>query len=395
MTRPMLRQDWSFSALAAGFLAVLVSYAGPLLILFQAAQVGMVPPDIVASWVWAISIGAAVSGIALSWWFKAPVITAWSAPGTALLVTLFPAMPLDEVVGAYLVAAVLIGLIGITGMFDRLMRLIPRGVAYGMMAGILFQFGLRAFKSMEALPLLTAAMVVGYLLFKRRWPRYHMVLVLALGLVLTVLQPHAPWPALDLRPTLPVFTAPAWSWSATFSLAIPLVLVSLSGQFMPGMAILHAAGYRLEARPIIAATSAVSVFTAFFGGITTVLAAITAALCTGRDAHEDPRRRYVAGLANGLFYLIGGTFGGLIVWLFAVLPGPFVAVLAGLALTGAITSNVLGAVTDEPHREAAILTFLATASGVSFLGLGSAFWGVALGSLTCLVNHPRTRQTPG
>jgi benzoate membrane transport protein len=171
--------------------------------------------------------------------------------------------------------------------------------------------------------------------------------------------------------------------------------VSLSGQFMPGMAILHAAGYRLEARPIIAATSAVSVFTAFFGGITTVLAAITAALCTGRDAHEDPRRRYVAGLANGLFYLIGGTFGGLIVWLFAVLPGPFVAVLAGLALTGAITSNVLGAVTDEPHREAAILTFLATASGVSFLGLGSAFWGVALGSLTCLVNHPRTRQTPG
>ncbi|WP_298009267.1 benzoate/H(+) symporter BenE family transporter [uncultured Aquabacterium sp.] len=391
----MLRQDWSFSALAAGFLAVLVSYAGPLLILFQAAQVGMVPPDIVASWVWAISIGAAVSGIALSWWFKAPVITAWSAPGTALLVTLFPAMPLDEVVGAYLVAAVLIGLIGITGMFDRLMRLIPRGVAYGMMAGILFQFGLRAFKSMEALPLLTAAMVVGYLLFKRRWPRYHMVLVLALGLVLTVLQPHAPWPALDLRPTLPVFTAPAWSWSATFSLAIPLVLVSLSGQFMPGMAILHAAGYRLEARPIIAATSAVSVFTAFFGGITTVLAAITAALCTGRDAHEDPRRRYVAGLANGLFYLIGGTFGGLIVWLFAVLPGPFVAVLAGLALTGAITSNVLGAVTDEPHREAAILTFLATASGVSFLGLGSAFWGVALGSLTCLVNHPRTRQTPG
>lgn len=390
----MLRKDWSFSALAAGFLAVLVSYAGPLLILFQAAQVGMVPPDIVASWVWAISIGAAVSGIALSWWFKAPVITAWSAPGTALLVTLFPAMPLDEVVGAYLIAAVLTGLIGITGMFDRLMRLIPKGVAYGMMAGILFQFGLRAFKSMEALPLLTAAMVIGYLVFKRHWPRYHMVLVLALGLALTVLQPHAPWPTLDLRPTLPVFTTPDWSWSATFSLAIPLVLVSLSGQFMPGMAILHAAGYRLDARPIIAATSAVSVFTAFFGGITTVLAAITAALCTGRDAHEDPRRRYVAGLANGLFYLIGGTFGGLIVWLFAVLPGPFVAVLAGLALTGAITSNVLGAVTDEPHREAAILTFLATASGVSFLGLGSAFWGVVLGSLACWVNHRRTQPKP-
>ncbi|MFN3887025.1 MAG: benzoate/H(+) symporter BenE family transporter [Aquabacterium sp.] len=389
----MLRQDWSVSAVTAGFIAVLVSYAGPLLILFQAAQVGMVPPDIVASWVWAISIGAAVSGIALSAWFKVPVITAWSAPGSALLVTLLPDMPLSEVVGAYLTAAVLIGVIGLSGLFDRLMQLIPRGVAYGMMAGILFQFGLRAFKSMEALPLLTGCMLVGYLVFKRRWPRYHMVWVLGLALLLAVLQPHPSWPALSLRPTVPTLTWPVWTWSATFSLALPLVLVSLSGQFMPGMAILQAAGYRVAARPLIAVTSAVSIVTALFGGITTVLAAITAALCTGRDAHEDPGRRYVAGLSNGLFYLIGGTFGGLIVWLFAVLPGPFVAVLAGLALTGAITSNVLGAVTDEAHREPAILTFLATASGVSFLGLGSAFWGVLVGALACAIQARRPRAS--
>lgn len=385
-----LRTDWSLSSIAAGFLAVLVSYAGPLVIFFQAAQMAQAPADMVASWVWAISIGAAVSGIVLSWWLKVPVITAWSAPGTALLVTLFPGLSLNEAVGAYITAAALIGLIGITGMFDRLMRFIPQGVAYGMMAGILFQFGARAFASMPTLPLLTAGMVLGYLVFKRLWPRYHMVLVLALGLLLTACLPHAPWPSPDLRPTWPVFISPTWNWSSTFSLALPLALVSLSGQFMPAMAILRSAGYDTEARPIILVTSAVSMVTALFGGITTVLAAITAALCTGKEAHADPRKRYVAGLANGLVYLIGGSFGGLLIWLFAVLPPSFVAVLAGLALMGAITSNVMGAVKDEAHREAAMLTFLATASGVSFMGLGSAFWGVTLGSLACAVNHRRS-----
>jgi len=389
-----LRNDWSFSSLVAGFLAVLVSYAGPLVIFFQAAQVAHAPADMVASWVWAISIGAAVSGIVLSWWLKVPVITAWSAPGTALLLPLFPALSLNEAVGAYITAALLIGLIGLTGLFDRLMRFIPQGVASGMMAGILFQFGARAFKSMEAMPLLSAGMVLGYLVFKRQWPRYHMVLVLALGLLITASQAHAPWSPPPLHLTLPVFIVPHWTWASTFSLALPLALVSLSGQFMPGMAILRGAGYPVEARPLIAVTSLVSVFTAFAGGITTVLAAITAALCTGKEAHADPSKRYVAGLANGLFYLVGGSFAGTLIWLFAALPKPFVAVLAGLALMGAITSNVMGAVKDEAHREAAMLTFLATASGVSFMGLGSAFWGVLLGALACLVNQRRAAAQP-
>jgi len=384
-----LRADLSLSALMAGFLAVLVSYAGPLVIFFQAAQVAQAPPEVVASWVWAISIGAALSGIVLSWRLRVPVITAWSAPGTALLVTLFPGVSLSDAVGAYLTAAVLIGIVGLSGMFDRLMRFIPQGVAFGMMAGILFQFGTRAFAAMPTLPVLSVGMVLAYVLCKRCWPRYHMVLVLALGVVLTAWMPHAPWPRLDLSPTWPVFTRPSWSWASTFSLALPLALVSLSGQFMPGMAILRGAGYTVEARPILLVTACVSLLTACFGGITTVLAAITAALCTGKESHAEPGKRYVAGLANGLFYLIGGSFGGLLIWLFAVLPPALVALLAGLALVGAITSNVMGAVKDEAHRDAAMLTFLATASGVSFLGLGSAFWGVVLGVLVCAVNHRR------
>jgi benzoate membrane transport protein len=375
----VLKRDWSVSAVTAGFLAVLISYAGPLLIFFQAARAAHAPPDMISSWVLGISLGAAVSGIVLSWWLKVPVITAWSAPGTALLITLFPSMSLAEAVGAYLTAAGLIFLIGVTGSFDKLTQRIPRGVCYGMMAGILFQFGARAFKAVESLPALTLCMVAGYLVAKRFWPRYHLVLVLALGVALTAGMGSIQGQALSLSLARPAFIHPEWSWASTLSLAVPLVMVSLTGQFLPGMAILRSAGYATPARPILVATSVASALVAPLGGITIVLASITAALCTGREAHDDPARRYVAGIANGVFYLVGGCLGGSLIGLLSALPPEFVAVLAGLALIGAITANVLGAASDPEHREAAIITFLVTASGLSFLGLGSAFWGVVIG----------------
>jgi len=380
----MLKRDLSVSALTAGFLAVLISFAGPLLIYFQAAQSAHASPEMLASWVWAICMGAGVSGIVLSWWFKAPVVTAWSAPGTALLITLFPHLSLNEAVGAYLTAGAIILAIGLSGSFDALMRHIPKGVAAGMMAGILFQFGAKAFKAVEMLPALTLCMVVAFLVFKRWRPRYHMLMVLALGVLLTAFSPMGKsiaWSQMPLSLTVPVFIQPQWSWGSTLSLAIPLVVVSLSGQYLPGMAILRAAGYDTAAKPIMVGTSVASLAVACFGGITIVLAAITAALCTGRDAHEEPGKRYIAGVANGVFYIVGGSMVGTVLWLFAALPPAFVAVLAGLALLGAITANITNAVMDSEHREAAILTFLVTSSGMAFMGLGSAFWGVVVGSL--------------
>ena len=383
--KPTLSRDWSVSAIAAGFLAVLISYSGPAVIFFQAADVAHVSGDMIASWIWGISIGAGVSGLLLSWALRVPVITAWSAPGTALLITLFPAITLNQAVGAYITAAVIILLIGVSGSFDRIMRRIPPGIAAGMMAGILFQFGVNAFKSASTMPTLTFGMVVAYVVFRRLVPRYSIVLVLASGVILAMLLGTTNIGGLELQLTTPVFIAPEWTWGTTLSLALPLVLVSLTGQFLPGMAILHLSGYRTPARPIITATSLASLGVAFFGGITIVVAAITAALCTGRDAHEDPARRYVAGIANGVFYLIGGTFAGTIVMVFAALPREFIAVLAGLALIGAIAANVTAVVREEDHREASVITFLATASGMSFLGLGSAFWGVVIGGFAYLV----------
>lgn len=383
--------DWSLSAVAAGFLAVLISYAGPLVIFFQAAQAAHVPDAMVASWVWAISVGAAVSGIYASWRWKAPVVTAWSAPGTALLVSLFPGLSLNEAVGAYITAAVILLLIGVSGTFDRLMRLIPKGIAAGMMAGILFQFGTHAFAAASAMPVLAFSMIAVYVVGRRWWPRYCIVVVLLVGIALAMALGLTHFEGVSLEFAHPVFIAPHWTLSSTLSLAIPLVVVSLTGQFLPGMAVLRGSGYDTPARPIMTATSVASIGVAFFGGITIVIAAITAALCTGKDAHDDPARRYVAGIANGVFYLIGGTFAGAIVMLFAALPKPFVAILAGLALIGAIASNVMGAIEDREHREASIITFLATASGLTLFGLGSAFWGIVIGSAAALVLKPAQR----
>jgi benzoate membrane transport protein len=287
----MRASDWSISAVAAGFLAVLVSYSGPLVIFYQAAQAGHMPNEVFASWVWGISIGAAVSGIFLSWKLKVPVITAWSAPGTALLITLFPALSIHEAVGAYITAAVILLAIGLSGYFDRLMARIPTGIASGMMAGILFQFGVNAFRAIGSLPLLTCGMIAVYLLLKRFFPRYSIVLLLLAGLAMAVLTGNTHFSTVRLELVTPQWISPAWSWSSTFSLALPLVLTTLAGQYLPGMAVLKGAGYRSPVRPILVANSLASLLVALSGGITIAIASITAAICTGRDAHEDPSRR--------------------------------------------------------------------------------------------------------
>lgn len=374
-----LLKDLSLPAIVAGFLAVLVSYSGPLAILFQAGASAGISDEMMTSWVWAISMGAAVSGIILSIWLKAPVVTAWSAPGTALLVALFPGLSLNEAVGAYITAAVIIFVIGVSGTFDTFVRAIPKGIAAGMMAGILFQFGVGAFTAIETTPALAIGMLLSYVVFRRLFPKYTLVLLLIAGVILAVVLEGASLSGVRLSIAVPQFIEPEWNLGSTLSLAIPLVLVSLTGQFLPGMAILQGAGYPVRAKPIIGVTSLVSLPMAFFGGITTVVAAITAAICTGKDAHEDPSRRYVAGVFNGVFYLVGGLFAGTIVSLFTSLPAAFVAVLAGLALLGAIAGNLFAALEDASHREASLITFIVTASGMSVFGLSSAFWGVVIG----------------
>ena len=375
----MMPKDWAVTAWVAGFLAVLISYAGPLVIFIQAAQAGNISHAELTSWIWAISLGSGVSGLLLSWWLKQPIITAWSAPGTALLLTLFPGVGMPEVVGAYLTAAVIVIVIGISGYFEKIVRFIPKGIAAGMMAGILFQFGMQAFRASMDLPSVVFAMVAAYLISKRLWPRYTIVLVALTGFAVAFAMGTTNLQVLALTVATPVFVAPQFSIGVFFSFTVPLVLVSLTGQYLPGMAVLQLAGYRTPSRAVVTGTGLASLLTACFGGITIVLAAITAALCTGKDAHPDANKRYIAGIANGVFYLVGGAFAGSIVQIFAAFPSALIAALAGLALIGAIVSNIRILAGEGAYIEPSVITFLATASGMSLFGLGAAFWGVVFG----------------
>ncbi|KAB0455770.1 benzoate/H(+) symporter BenE [Acinetobacter baumannii] len=385
-----LKNDWSISATVAGFLAVLISYSGPLIIFFQAAQRAHVSTDMMASWIWGISIGAAVSGIYLSIKYKTPVITAWSAPGTALLVTLFPNISLNEAVAAYITSAIVIFLIGITGYFDKLLKWIPQDVAAGMMAGILFQFGISLFTASDSMPLIVFSMLIVFLVAKRLMPRYTMIWVLAAGVLLSLILGKMNPVDVSFNLAIPQWISPEWTWNSTLNLAVPLILVSLTGQFLPGMAIMKLSGYDTPAKPIITATSIASLAVACVGGITIVLASITAALCMGKDAHELKEKRYIAGIANGIFYILGGLFAGSIVMLFSLLPKELVAALAGLALLGAIATNISVAMKNDGQRDAALITFLASASGMHFLGLSSVFWGICIGVIAHFILTPRS-----
>ncbi|WMI98016.1 benzoate/H(+) symporter BenE family transporter [Pseudomonas chlororaphis subsp. aurantiaca] len=376
-----LIKDFSLSALVAGFIATLISYAGPLVIIFQAAEAAGLPEEVLSSWVWAISIGSGVLGIVLSLRFKVPVVIAWSAPGSALLVALLPGIGLNEAVGAYLVASALILLIGLCGIFDKIIGRLPAAISAAMLAGILFSFGTGLFRSIQDKPLLVGAMFLTYLLCKRLSPRYAVLAVLLVGCAISLTMGDIDRSALVIGLATPHWISPAFSWSGVLNVALPLVVVALTGQFVPGIAVLRNDGYHTPASSILASSAFASLLLAPFGCHGLNLAAITAAICTGREAHEDPGKRYVAGVMGGLFYLLLGIFGATLVSLFSAFPRALIAALAGLALFAAIGGALSSTMAVPRDREAALITFLVTASGMSLFGLSAAFWGLLFGLL--------------
>ena len=370
--------DLSGSAIGAGFLDVLVSYAGPLLIYLSAAEAMGVSRDSFSSWVFAISIAAGISSIGLSLWYRMPLAMAWSAPGTVLLLGLGQSMSLAEMVGAYLVVAATLLLIGITGVFERLVSFLPASVTNGMMAGILFGFGLKAAGGLATDPAAVAVLVLVFALGTTLLPRYAMLILLIAAMLVSAVFYDASIGRVEVTFASPELVAPQFSTQAVLSLALPLLITTLSGQYLPGMAILRANGYKISANPILIAGAMVSVIAALLGGITTALASITAAFCAGPDSHPDPNRRYVAGVFCGLFFCLGGLFSGSIIDLLIILPSALIALLAGLALLHPIMKFTLETLnSDDP--QAGILTFTFTASGASLFGIGAAFWGVIFG----------------
>jgi len=363
----------------AGLVSVIVNYGGTFILVFQAAKVAGLSPELTASWVWSISIGVGLTGLLLSWIAREPIITAWSTPAAAFLVTALAATPYAEAVGAYLLSAAAFVALGLSGCFEKVIRLIPPGIASGLLAGILLQFGIGAFGGMNVDPLLAGLLIVAYVALKRLTARYAVVGILVLGLAFLLIQGRVDLSGLRLALAAPVFTMPAFSPNALLSVALPLFLITLTGQYMPGMLVLRNDGFRTSANPIVTVTGLGSLLMAPFGSHAFNLAAITAAICTGKEAHEDPSKRWIAGVAAGGFYILIGVYGVTLAAVFMALPATFITTLAGLALLGTIGGSLAGAMADARTREASLITFLAAAANITMLGIGGAFWGLVIG----------------
>ena len=391
MTSRSLRADISLSAVVAGFVAVLVGYTSSVAIVFQAAQALGASPAQTASWMWALGLAMGLSCIGLSWRWHLPVLTAWSTPGAALIAA-SQGLTMAEGIGAFMVCAALSTLAGASRLFERLMDRLPLALAGALLAGVLARFCLDAVLAVRSAPLLVLAMVAAYLLGRRWWPRYAVPGLLLIGVALAAWQGRLDWPALQALPgglTTPVWTTPRFTIAATIGLALPLYIVTMASQNLPGVAAQRAAGFAVPVSPAITATGIVTLLLAPFGAFAVNLAAITAAICMSPEAHPDPARRWVAPVAAGVFYTALGLAGGAIAGLLAALPRELVAALAGLALLGTIAGALATAFAEPRHRDAAAMTFIVTLSGVSIAGIGAAFWGVLAGAVTLAVQHWR------
>ncbi|SDM59019.1 benzoate membrane transport protein [Franzmannia pantelleriensis] len=385
-------RDISLSSVTAGLVAVLIGYGSSAVIIFQAAEAAGASEAQIGSWLWALGIGMGLTSLGLSLRYRMPVLTAWSTPGAALLATSLPGVPMAQAIGAFLFSAALITLCGITGLFGALVKRIPASLAAALLAGVLLRFGMDLFVALEQQWLLPLAMLTTYALSRRLIPRYAIVAVLLVGVGVAVGQGQLSLAGVGLTPTVPVFTAPEFALSTLIGIGIPLFVVTMATQNLPGIAVLRAAGYSAPSSPLIGWTGAATLALAPFGGYALNLAAISAAVCMGREAHEDPARRYTAGVAAGVGYLIMGIFGATVTALFAAFPAPLIMALAGLALLGTIGNGLAGAVEDASQRDAAVVTFLFTASGVTLLGIGAAFWGLLAGMAMLGIGNARRRR---
>ena len=388
-------KDFSLSALSAGFVAVLVGVTSSVALVFQAAQSFGATPAQISSWMWALGWGIGLCCAVPSLILRQPVMVAWSTPGAAVLAAagLTGGFSMGEAVGAFMVSAALIVLLGFSGWFEKLMDRIPASIAAALLAGVLARFGLQVFESAQtALPLVLAMLLV-YLLSRRLLPRYAVMCTLLAGVTYAASQGLMHWEQVQWSLARPQWTSPVFSWQACISLALPLCVVTMASQNLPGVAVIRSAGYQMPISRLIGGTGVVNLLLAPFGAFGLNLAAITAAICMGPEAHADSSKRYTAAVWCGLFYVLIGIFGAVVAGLLAAFPKELVMAIAGLALLGSIGGGLLVAMQQDSSREPALITFLVTLSGVVIAGVGSAFWGVVAGSLALFVQQYKPWRT--
>jgi benzoate membrane transport protein len=384
-------RDASLSAAVAGFVAVLVGFTSSVAIVFQAATALGATPTQISSWMWALGLGMGLCSLLPSLWWRKPVMVAWSTPGAAVLATAAVSgqFGMAEAVGAFMASAALVTLFGVTGWFEKLMDRIPMPLANALLAGVLARFGLDAFLAFKSNFGLALAMLLAYLLGRRLWPRFAVPGVLAVGTAWAAAAGQMHLGGVSFALTVPEFVMPHFTLAALVSLALPLFVVTMASQNLPGVAAIRAAQVELPISRVITLTGVATLLLAPFGAFALNLSAITAAICMGREAHEDPARRYVAAASCGLIYVVIGLFGAAVTGVLSAFPRELVVAVAGLALLGSIGGGLSAALKEDAHREAALITFLVTLSGLSLWGIGSAFWGVVAGVLALAVARVR------
>jgi benzoate membrane transport protein len=383
---------FSFSNMAAGFVAVMVGFTSSAVLVFQAATTAGASPAEISSWLFALGMSMAVTCIGLSLYYKVPILTGWSTSGAALLVTSLSGVTMPEAIGAFIFAALLTVLTGITGLFEKAITHIPRSLTSAMLAGILIHFGMNIFIAMQGQFLLIAGMLVTYLLGKRAFPRYVIIFVLLVGILIAEVQGLFHLDNFHMSLATPIFTAPVFSLSTLISVGIPLFIVTLTSQNIPGVAVLDASGFRPPISSVISFTGVVNALLAPFGSYSICLAALTAAICTSKEADVNPANRFKSTVFAGICWFFIGIFGATIVALFFAFPKELILAIAGLALLGTISNSLKVALEEDTQREPALITILVCASGLTFFGIGSAFWGLFAGIFSSAVLNWRKRD---
>jgi benzoate membrane transport protein len=376
-------KDFSLSALITGFVSVLVGFTSSVAIIFQATQNLGATPEQTASWLWAIGMGMGIPSIVMSLVTRKPILIAWSTPGAAVIGAAAASghLTMPQAIACFLLNGVLIAIAGFSGGFEKIMKRLPLPLASALLAGVLARFALDAFVAIPRNPLLVLTMAAAYVVGRRWWPRANVPVILVVGVAIAAAQGLLKMELVPWNTTMPVWVTPEWSVPVLIGTGIPLFIVTMASQNLPGIAALRVGGYEAPVSRIIGWTGVSTFLLAPFGAFGINLAAITAAFCVGPEAHPDPKRRYWASVSAGVFYLLIGLFGATVAGLFAAFPKEMVLAVAGLALLTTIGNALSSALSDESYREASVMTFFVTLSGITLLGIGAAFWAIVAGGI--------------
>ncbi|MCG2575076.1 benzoate/H(+) symporter BenE family transporter [Acinetobacter sp. ME22] len=383
-----LIQDFSVPAVFAGFITFLIGISVSAVLVIQGAQTLGATPEQISSWLWALGLSIGISGLVLSWKYRYPVATAWSTPGIALIIATGSHYSLSSAIGAFIVCGILTAFVGFSGLFQRLLSKIPMSLSCAMLAGILLKFGIQIFTGLEQSWAFILTLLAIYLVAKRLWPRYCIVLTVVAAMILCPMFMPFQFPHLSWSLAKPVWISPEFSLSTIIGLGLPLFIINMSSQFLPGIGMIKSYGYQPHTNSLVGWIGVLQTILAPFGAFSVCLAAISAAVSLDDQVHPDPKRRYIAGISCGFFYIIMGLFATTLTGLLMAFPKIFIVALAGIALFGTISHNIAIAFKEPQDREPALLTFLMSASGVQFFGIGSAFWGLLLGIVVAIIlNH--------